>query len=197
MTKLTWKNVAFEWGDKQEAAFQTLKDKLCSTPILALPQGAENFIVYCDASHKGLGVVLMQNEKIEAMKPENIEAEDVGGMIWKDLPKEKLESCTDRTLYLNNRSWFSCYGDLKMIVDRLIKSALFLPIRETDPMEKLARMYLKEVVTRHGIPVSIIYDRDGRFVSNFWRSVQKDLGTRLAMSTAYHLETNRQSERTI
>ncbi|GJX78508.1 putative reverse transcriptase domain-containing protein [Tanacetum coccineum] len=56
--------LAFEWGDKQEAAFQTLKDKLCSTPILALPQGAENFIVYCDASHKGLGAVLMQNEKV-------------------------------------------------------------------------------------------------------------------------------------
>ncbi|GKA81235.1 putative reverse transcriptase domain-containing protein [Tanacetum coccineum] len=63
MTKLTQKKVAFEWGDKQEAAFQTLKNKLCSAPILALPQGAENFIVYCDALHKGLGAVLMQNEK--------------------------------------------------------------------------------------------------------------------------------------
>ncbi|GJW64445.1 putative reverse transcriptase domain-containing protein [Tanacetum coccineum] len=66
MTKLTQKKVAFEWGDKQEAAFQTLKHKLCSAPILALPQGAENFIVYCDASHKGLGAVLMQNEKVIA-----------------------------------------------------------------------------------------------------------------------------------
>ncbi|GJR65151.1 putative reverse transcriptase domain-containing protein [Tanacetum coccineum] len=66
MTKLTQKKVAFEWGDKQEAAFQTLKNKLCSAPILALSQGAENFIVYCDASHKGLGVVLMQNEKLIA-----------------------------------------------------------------------------------------------------------------------------------
>ncbi|GJX74349.1 putative reverse transcriptase domain-containing protein [Tanacetum coccineum] len=66
MTKLTQKKVAFEWGDKQEAAFQTLKDKLCSAPILVLPQGAENFIVYCDASHKGLGAVLMQNEKVIA-----------------------------------------------------------------------------------------------------------------------------------
>ncbi|GJZ58267.1 putative nucleotidyltransferase, ribonuclease H [Tanacetum coccineum] len=66
MTKLTQKTVAFEWGDKQEAAFQTLKNKLCSAPILALPQGAENFIVYCDASHKGLGAVLMQNEKVIA-----------------------------------------------------------------------------------------------------------------------------------
>ncbi|GJZ56019.1 putative reverse transcriptase domain-containing protein [Tanacetum coccineum] len=66
MTKLMQKKVAFEWGDKQEAAFQTLKNKLCSAPILALPQGAENFIVYCDASHKGLGAVLMQNEKVIA-----------------------------------------------------------------------------------------------------------------------------------
>ncbi|GJW09510.1 putative reverse transcriptase domain-containing protein [Tanacetum coccineum] len=66
MTKLTQKKVAFEWGDKQEAAYQTLKHKLCSAPILALPQGAENFIVYCDASHKGLGAVLMQNEKVIA-----------------------------------------------------------------------------------------------------------------------------------
>ncbi|GKA55498.1 putative reverse transcriptase domain-containing protein [Tanacetum coccineum] len=66
MTKFTQKKVAFEWGDKQEAAFQTLKNKLCSAPILALPQGAENFIVYCDASHKGLGAVLKQNEKVIA-----------------------------------------------------------------------------------------------------------------------------------
>ncbi|GJU46407.1 putative reverse transcriptase domain-containing protein [Tanacetum coccineum] len=66
MTKLIQKKVAFEWGDKQEATFQTLKDKLCSAPILALPQGTKNFIVYCDASHKGLGAVLMQNEKVIA-----------------------------------------------------------------------------------------------------------------------------------
>ncbi|GKA92580.1 putative reverse transcriptase domain-containing protein [Tanacetum coccineum] len=66
ITKLTQKKVKFDWGDKQEAAFQLLKEKLRSAPILALPEGAENFIVYCDASHKGLGVVLMQNEKVIA-----------------------------------------------------------------------------------------------------------------------------------
>ncbi|GKE95664.1 reverse transcriptase domain-containing protein, partial [Tanacetum coccineum] len=67
MTKLTQKKVAFEWGDKQGAACQTFKkNRLCSAPILALPQGAEDFIVYCDASHKGLGAVLMQNEKVIA-----------------------------------------------------------------------------------------------------------------------------------
>ncbi|GJT60640.1 putative reverse transcriptase domain-containing protein [Tanacetum coccineum] len=64
MTKLTQKGVKFDWGDKQEAAFQLLKQKLCSAPILALPEGSEDFVVYCDASHKGLGVVLMQREKV-------------------------------------------------------------------------------------------------------------------------------------
>ncbi|GKE26198.1 putative reverse transcriptase domain-containing protein, partial [Tanacetum coccineum] len=313
--------VKFEWGDKQEAAFQLLKEKLCSAPILALPKGAENFIGYCDASHKGLCVVLMQNEKIwrhylygtkctvfthhkslqhipdqkelnirreaqiEAQKPENFKNKDVGGMIRKDIPKEKFEPRADEILCLNGRSWLPCYGDLRtvimhesqkskysihsgsdkmyqdmkkiywwpnmkadiatyvrkcltcvkvkaehqrpsgllvqpeipqwkcdnitmdivtklpkssqgydtiwVIVDRLTKSAIFLPMRETDPMEKLARIYLKEVVTSHGIPVSIIFDRDGRFTSNFWRSLKKDLGTSLDMSTAYHPETER------
>ncbi|GKB29472.1 putative reverse transcriptase domain-containing protein [Tanacetum coccineum] len=70
-------------------------------------------------------------------------------------------------------------------------------MRETDPMEKLARIYLKEVVTRHGISVSIICDRDHRFASNFWRSLQKALGKNLDMSTAYHPQTDGQSKRTI
>ncbi|GJT32192.1 putative reverse transcriptase domain-containing protein [Tanacetum coccineum] len=89
------------------------------------------------------------------------------------------------------------YDTIWAIVDRLTKSAIFVPMRETDPMEKLARMYLKEVVMRHGIHVSIICDRDPRFASNFWRSLQKDLGTNLDMSTAYHPQTDGQSERTI
>ncbi|GJY73195.1 putative reverse transcriptase domain-containing protein [Tanacetum coccineum] len=77
------------------------------------------------------------------------------------------------------------------------KSAHFLLMRENDYMGKLAKLYLKEVVTRHGIPVSIICDRDGRFTSGFWRAFQKALGTRLDMSTAYHPQNDRQSERTI
>ncbi|GJZ55886.1 putative reverse transcriptase domain-containing protein [Tanacetum coccineum] len=89
------------------------------------------------------------------------------------------------------------YDTVWGIVNRLTKSAIFVPMRETDPMEKLARMYLKEVVTRHGILVSIICDRDPRFASNFQRSLQKALGTNLDMSTAYHLQTDEQSKRTI
>ncbi|GJW99846.1 putative reverse transcriptase domain-containing protein [Tanacetum coccineum] len=66
MTKLTQKSVKFDWGEKEEAAFQLIKQKLCSAPILALPKGSKNFVVYCDASHKGLGAVLRQNEKVIA-----------------------------------------------------------------------------------------------------------------------------------
>ncbi|GKA81936.1 putative reverse transcriptase domain-containing protein [Tanacetum coccineum] len=302
-------------GDKQEAAFQTLKNKLCSATILALPQGAENFIVYCDASHKGLGAVLMQNEKviayasrqlkiheknyttqdflqyildqkelnmrkrrwleflsdydyqiryhprkanvvadalshkeriqplrvralvmtvglnlpkqileaqIEAQKPENIKNENVGGMIRKDIPKEKLEPRADETLYLNGRSWLPCYDDLRTVIMHEVKAEHQRPsrllvqpeipqwkwdnitmdfitkfLKETDSTEKLTRMFIKEVVTRHGILISIIYDHDPKFASHFWRSLQKALDTSLDMSTAYHLQTDEQSERTI
>nr|GEV66608.1 putative reverse transcriptase domain-containing protein [Tanacetum cinerariifolium] len=179
----------------------------------------------------------------EALKPKNLSAENVGGMLRKDLPKEKLEPRVDGTLCLNNRSWVPCFGDtctkfkpehqkpfgllvkpeipkwkwekitmdfitklpkttndydtIWVIVDRLTKSAHFLPMREKDPMEKLMKLYMKEVVPQHGVPVSIISDRDGRFTSLFWKALHKALGTRLDMSTAYHPETDGQSERTI
>ncbi|GKF16003.1 putative reverse transcriptase domain-containing protein [Tanacetum coccineum] len=82
-------------------------------------------------------------------------------------------------------------------MDRLTKSAHFLPIRLNDPLDKLARLYLNRIVVRHEIPASIIYDRDGRFTSNFLKSFQKALGTYISMSTAYHPETDGQSKRTI
>ncbi|GJX23871.1 putative reverse transcriptase domain-containing protein [Tanacetum coccineum] len=84
-----------------------------------------------------------------------------------------------------------------VIVDRLTKSAHFLPMKETDSIEKLTRQYWKEVVSRHGVPVLIISDRDNKFASHFWRSLNKALGTQLDMSTAYHPQTDGQSERTI
>ncbi|GJX25175.1 putative reverse transcriptase domain-containing protein [Tanacetum coccineum] len=407
MTKLTQKGIKFDWGEKEENAFQLIKQKLCSAPILALPEGSEDFVVYCDASHKGLGAVLMQREKviayasrqlkvheknytthdlelvqfvfalkiwrhylygtrctvftdhkslqhildqkelnmrqrrwlelittgdiryhpgkanvvadalsrkerieplrvralvmtigldlpkrileaqIEAQKPENLVNEDVGGMIRRDIPKERLEPRADGTLCLHSRSWVPGYGDLRsvimheshkskysihpgsekmyqdvkklfwwpnmkadiatyvskcltcarvkakhqrpsgllvqpeipewkwdnitmdfitklprssqgfdtiwVIVDRLTKSAHFLPIRENDPLDKLARLYLNRIVARHGIPASIICDRDGRFTSNFWRSFQKALGTDISMSIFWGAVSSRKT----
>ncbi|GJZ29190.1 putative reverse transcriptase domain-containing protein [Tanacetum coccineum] len=91
----------------------------------------------------------------------------------------------------------SGYDTIWVIVDRLTKSAHFLLMKETDKMEWLMRLYLKEVVSRHGVPVSIISDRDSRFTSHFSLSLQKALGTQLDMSTAYHLQTDGKNERTI
>ncbi|GJS49679.1 putative reverse transcriptase domain-containing protein [Tanacetum coccineum] len=379
MTKLTQKGIKFDWGEKEENTFQLIKQKLCSVPILALPEGSEDFVVYCDASHKGLGAVLMQREKvidyasrqlkvheknytthdlelgsvifalkiwrhylyrtrctvftdhkslqhildqkelnmrqhrwlellsdydcdiryhpgkanvvadtlsrkerieplrvralvmtigsdlpkrileaqIEAQKLENLVNKDVGGMIRKDIPKERLEPRADGTLCLHGRSWLPCYGELRsvimheshkskysihpgsekmyqdvkklywwpnmkadittyvskcltcvrvkaehrrpsgllvqpeipewkwdnitmdfitklsrssqgfdtiwVIVDQLTKSAHFLPIRDNDPLDKLARLYLNRIVVRYRIPASIIYDQtDGQ-----------------------------------
>ncbi|GJU65632.1 putative reverse transcriptase domain-containing protein [Tanacetum coccineum] len=257
MTKLTQKKVKFVWGDKQEAAFQLLKQKLCSAPILALPKGSEDFIVYCDASIKGLGIVLMQIEKViayascqlkihkknyttrdlelgavflsdydyeiryhpgkanvvadalsrkernkplrvralvmtislnlpkqilnaqtKARKPENIKNEDVGGqfrtedharadiatyvskcltcakvkaehqrpsglLVQPEIPQWKWDNITmDFIMKLPNSS--QCYDTIWVIVDRLTKSTIFVPMRETGPMENLAIMYLKE-----------------------------------------------------
>nr|GFB40588.1 putative reverse transcriptase domain-containing protein [Tanacetum cinerariifolium] len=93
------KKVKFEWDNKQEEAFQVIKQKLCSAPILALPKGSEDFVVYCDVSIKGLGAVLMQMEK-DPEKPR----------------KEKLEPRADETLCLNNRSRLPCY--VSIICDR-------------------------------------------------------------------------------
>ncbi|GKA13428.1 putative reverse transcriptase domain-containing protein, partial [Tanacetum coccineum] len=91
----------------------------------------------------------------------------------------------------------SGYDSIWVIVDRLTKSAHFVPMKKTDGMEKLTLLYLKEIVCRHGVPLSIISDRDSRFTSGFWRSLQNALGRNLKMSTAYHPETDGQSERTI
>ncbi|GJY58955.1 putative reverse transcriptase domain-containing protein [Tanacetum coccineum] len=95
--------------------------------------------------------------------------------------------------------WPRMKKDIAMyvIVDRLTKSAHFLAVREDFKIEKLASLYINEIVARHGVPVSIISDRDSHFTSRFWQSLQKALGTRLDLSTAYHPETDGQSERTI
>nr|GEX79130.1 putative reverse transcriptase domain-containing protein [Tanacetum cinerariifolium] len=129
---LSKKSIKFDWGEKEKAAFQLLKQKLCSASILALPEGSENFVVYRNASHKGLGAVLMQKDKViayasrqlkvreknytthdlelEARKEENFINEDLHGMI------NKVEPRADRTLCLNNQSWIPRFGDLRALI---------------------------------------------------------------------------------
>ncbi|GJU98821.1 putative reverse transcriptase domain-containing protein [Tanacetum coccineum] len=407
LTSLTQKNQKYMWGTEQEETFQSLKNNLCDAPILTLPDGVKDFVVYYDASNQELGYVLMQRGKViayasrqlkiheknytmhdlelgavvfalktwrhylygtknviytdhkslqhifdqkelnmrqrrwielfsdykceiryhpgkanivadalsrkerlkprcvramamtiqtrmrekiqaaqsEALKQENILAESLHGL---DQQMEKKEG---ESLYFMDRIWVplvggvrtvimdeahkskysvhpgadKMYHDLRdmywwpgmkrdiatyvskcltcskvkaehqrpsgllqqpeipewkwdkitmdfitklprsknghdtiwVIVDRLTKSAHFLAIREDYSTERLARIYIDEIVARHGVPVSIISDRDGRFTSRCWQTVQKALGTRLDMSTAYHPQTDGQSERTI
>ncbi|RVW22913.1 Transposon Ty3-G Gag-Pol polyprotein [Vitis vinifera] len=94
-----------------------------------------------------------------------------------------------RTLGGNNAIW--------VIVDRLTKSAHFLPMKVNFSLDRLASLYVKEIVRMHGVPVSIVSDRDPRFTSRFWHSLQKALGTKLSFSTAFHPQTDGQSERVI
>ena len=84
-----------------------------------------------------------------------------------------------------------------VIVDRFTKSAHFLPIRMTYSMDQFAELYVQEIVRLHGVPISIISDRDARFTSLFWESLHRAMGTKLKFSTAYHPQTDGQTERTI
>nr|GEV98983.1 putative reverse transcriptase domain-containing protein [Tanacetum cinerariifolium] len=184
----------------------------------------------------------------EAIKEENIKAENIRGM------DKTFEILPDGTRCIKNRSWLPLFGNLRdlimheshkskysihlecqkpsglliqpeipmwkwerltmdcvpklpktsnghdtiwFIVDRLTKSTHFITTRATDSMETLTRLYIKEIISRHGVPISIISDRDSHFTSRFWQSLQDTLGTQLDMSMAYHPETDGQSERTI
>nr|GFB20324.1 hypothetical protein [Tanacetum cinerariifolium] len=282
---LTQKCKNFDWGEEQELAFQTLKDKLCNAPVLALPDRAEDFVVYCDASGIGLGCVLMQRGKVIAYASRQLKIHEknytthdleLGAHIlsqkelnmrqrrWLELfsdynceicyhpgkanvvtdalsrkervplkgevrtlimdeahkSKYSIHPGADKMYYdLRDRYWWpgmkkdyegiaidfvtklprtsSGHDTIWVIVDRLTKFAHFLPMREDYKMDRLARLYLNEIVSRHGVPILIISDRDSRFTLRFWQSMQEVLWTHLDMSTAYHPQTDGQSERTI
>ncbi|GKB71307.1 putative reverse transcriptase domain-containing protein [Tanacetum coccineum] len=165
LTILTQKCKTLDWGEEHELAFQTLKDKLCNALVLALPDGPKDFVVYCDASGIGLGCVLMQRGLQKGLD-EMIEQRSDGtlkGIAMDFVTKLPRTSSGHDTIWV--------------IVDRLTKSAHFLPMREDYKMERLAILYLNEIVARHGVSISIISDRDSRFTSRFWQSMQEALGT--------------------
>ncbi|GKA38648.1 putative reverse transcriptase domain-containing protein [Tanacetum coccineum] len=253
LTLLTQKNKTYVWGDKQDEAFQILKEKLCNAHVLALPDGPDDFVAYCDVSKQGFRlktkILEAQSEASKDLKAPTkwlrglerhfeqrddgefyffdriwiLSVGDVRKLImdeahtsrysvhpgadkmyydlrdlywWPEIPEWKWEKLTmDFITKLPKSS--SGYDTIWVIVDRLTKSAHFLPIREDYKTEKLAKIYVNEIVARHGVPVSIISDRDGRFTSHLWQALQEALGTRLDMSTAYHPQTDGQSERTI
>ncbi|GJR63246.1 putative reverse transcriptase domain-containing protein [Tanacetum coccineum] len=153
--------------------------------------------------HPGKANVILSAQS-EARNEENFITEDLHDRIleavWlvgstRDTPVEMGKHKMDFVTKLPKMA--TGQDTIWVIVNRLTKSAHFLPMREDDTLEKLTRQYLKEVVSRHGVPVSIISDRDGKFTSHFWKSLHKALGTRLDMSTAYHIQTDGQSDRTI
>ncbi|GJU48344.1 reverse transcriptase domain-containing protein [Tanacetum coccineum] len=209
-----------------ENAFQTLKDKLCNAPVLALHNGLEEFVVYCATSGLGLGCVLMQRGKViayaskqlkihkknytthdlelgqkyklnalsrkERVKPKRVRAMNMtlqSSIKDRILAAQKeasdesagLQNNLDEMIELGNdgaldRYWWP--GMKKDIaVYRLTKSAHFIPMHEDYKMERLARLYLNEIVARHDVPILIISDHDSRFTSRFWQSMQEALGT--------------------
>nr|GFA31987.1 reverse transcriptase domain-containing protein [Tanacetum cinerariifolium] len=126
LSRLTQKNKKYEWGmEEEEEAFQTLMQKLCSTPILALPEGTKNFMLYCDASLKGFGAVWMQREKVIAYASQQL--------------KKHEENYTTHDLELGLPITPSGYDSIWDIIDRLTKSAHFLLMKKTDSIEKLAQ----------------------------------------------------------
>ncbi|GJQ93050.1 putative reverse transcriptase domain-containing protein [Tanacetum coccineum] len=266
LTILTQKCKTFDWGEEQKLAFQTLKDKLCNAPVLALPDEPKTLCDYdCEIRYhhwKGEVVADAQVGR-QGVKPKRVRDRiwvplkgEVRTLIIDEAHKSKysVHPGADKMYYdLRDRYWWpgmkkdiaeyvsKCLTCLKVkaehqrpsgllqqpeipiwkwegiamdfvtklprtssghdtiwvIMDRLTKSAHFLPMREDYKMERLARLYLNEIVARHGVPISIISDRDSRFTSRFWQSMQEALGTRLDMSTTYHPQTDGQSERTI
>ncbi|XP_073317257.1 uncharacterized protein [Primulina huaijiensis] len=127
--------------------------------------------------------------KIEHQRP-------AGTLLSLSIPQWKWEHITmdfvtglPRTQKVFNSIW--------VIVDRLTKSAHFLPVKMTYSMNQYAEEYIAEIVRLHGVPVSIVSDRDPRFTSEFWKSLHRAMGTRLAFSTAYHPQSDGQSERVI
>ncbi|GKA56393.1 retrotransposon protein, putative, ty3-gypsy subclass [Tanacetum coccineum] len=206
------KDQKYEWGVEQNETFQTLKDNLCNAPILSLPDGSDDFVVYCDASNQGLVCVLMQRGKVIAyasrqlkIPKKNFTTHDLelGAVLRQDIgchgsAIQGLETQLGRERASKNvmwpgltngkegRLWFILYGSNLGSIGRMCKDinngqGSCIEVHDYK-MEKLARLYIDEIVARQGVSVSIISDHDGRFISRFWQTLQKALETQLDMS---------------
>ncbi|GKB96339.1 putative reverse transcriptase domain-containing protein [Tanacetum coccineum] len=202
MTKLTQKGVKFDWSDKEEA-FQLLKQKLCSAPILALPEGAKNFIVYCDASYKGLGDVLMQNEKVtayasrqqkiheknytthdlelgvtEARKAENFKAEDV------DVNFHAFINLRALIMHESHKSKYSIHpGSNKMYLD--MKKLYWWPNMKADNATYISKcLTYSKVNAKHQKPSGLLVQPE--IPQWKWDNITMDFITKLPkMSSGY------------
>ncbi|GKA22488.1 putative reverse transcriptase domain-containing protein [Tanacetum coccineum] len=188
LTLLTQKNKAYVWGDKQDEAFQILKEKLCNAPVLALPDGPDDFMVYYDASKQGFGSLLMQRGKVIAYASRQLKKHEkyytTHDLELVHLRSERVEYAP-KTMPLEQKEGTqsqesSAHGVLlfilintkilekavrakfQVVVDRLTKSAYFLPIREDYKIEKLAKIYTNEIVARMGWHGVKFQYRDGR-----------------------------------
>nr|GEZ62033.1 hypothetical protein [Tanacetum cinerariifolium] len=197
MTRLTQKKVKFEWGDKREAAFQLLKQILCSAPILALPEGSEDFIVYCDASNKGLGAVLMQREKIWASPKSPTEIRQFLGLAgyYQRFIEGFSKIVTPMTKFTQKKVKFE-WGDKQEAAFQLLRQKLCsTPILALPEGSEDFIIYCDASNKGLGAVQILNAQTEARKPENIKK---EDVGgTRLDMSTAYHPETDGQSERTI
>nr|GEY66648.1 putative reverse transcriptase domain-containing protein [Tanacetum cinerariifolium] len=214
---LSKKNVKFDRREKAEAAFQLLKQKLCSAPILALPVGSKNFVVYCDASHKGLGVVLMQKEKVIAYASRQLKVHDknytthdleLGAVVfalkmWRHYLYELLSDYDCKIRYHP--------GKANVVTDALSRKERSKPLRvralvmtiglnlpkhilSNQPEARKEENFINEDL--HSM-INKLKPRADEMLCLNNRSWIPRFGTRLDMSTTYHPETDGQSERTI
>nr|GFD14512.1 putative reverse transcriptase domain-containing protein [Tanacetum cinerariifolium] len=116
MTKITHKAIKFDWGEKEENSFQLIQQKLCSAPILALPEGSKDFVVYYDASHKGLGAMLMQREKVIAYASRQLKVHErhylYGTRCTMFTDHKSLQHILDqKDLNMRQRRWLELLSD--------------------------------------------------------------------------------------
>jgi len=125
------------------------------------------------------------------------EHQRLGGLLQKiEIPEWKWECITIDFVVGHPRTQRK-FDTVWVIMERLTKSAYFIPMAVSYSSEWLAEIYVREIIRLHGVTVSIIFDQGTQFTSHFWRAVQRELGTEVELSTTFHHQTDGQSERTI